>query len=208
MGDVDHLLSEFIDEWNGGERPSVRRYLELVGNDRDRAQLAGQITTFLDIAPIPPYPPKSLDDVRDGRIVDAAVAAFSTERSGWSTLFPRWRAAAGLTLEQLADRVLESAGLIGANRQKAAGYLDSMERGAMDSRTTSRHAMSAVANALGVNFGDLVLAGQPAGATASGPLFRSVAADVSEIGDRLAALTDALLAPDTLDPVDQLFLGV
>jgi hypothetical protein len=207
MTEVDHLLSKFIDAWNGGERPSVRGYLELVGDDRDRTELAGQITMFLDVAPIPPYPPRSLDDARDGRIVDAAVAAFSTEASGWATLLPRWRAAAGLTLEQLADCVLESAGLVSANRQKVAGYLGSMERGAMDARTTSRHAMSAVANALGVNVGDLVLAGQSAGAAAAGPLFRSVGDDASEVGDKLAALTDALLAPGTLDPVDQFFLG-
>lgn len=207
MTDVDHLLSKFIDEWNAGERPSVRRYLELVGDDRDRTELAGQITTFLDVAPIPRYPPRSLDDARAGRVVDAAVAAFVTEASGWSTLLPRWRAAAGLTLEQLADRVLESAGLLSANRQKAAGYLASMERGGLDARMTTEGAMNAVARALGVNVGDLVLAGQPVHAVAAGPLFRSVGDDTNEVGDKLATLTDALLAPETLDSVDQFFLG-
>ena len=207
MTDLDHLLSKFIDEWNAGERPSVRGYLELVGDDRDRTELAGQITTFLDVAPIPPHPPRSLEDARVGRIVDAAVAAFSTEASGWSTLVPRWRAAAGLTLEQLADRVLESAGLRSANREKTAGYLSSMERGALDARTMTRRAMSTVADALGINVDDLVLAGQSANAAAAGPLFRSVGDDANEVGDKLAALTDALLAPETLDPVDEFFFG-
>lgn len=207
MTDLDRLLSKFIDEWNAGEHPSVRGYLDLVKDDRDRSELAGQITAFLDVAPIPAYPPRSLDDAGLGRVVDAAVAAFETKASGWPTLLPRWRAAAGLTLEQLTDRVLESAGLLGADRQKATGYLESMERGALDARSTTKRAMNIVACALGVNFRDLVLAGQSAHAASASPLFRAVREDADDVTDKLAALTDALLAPGVPDPVDQFFLG-
>ncbi|MGI8556696.1 MAG: hypothetical protein ACR2ND_00040 [Solirubrobacteraceae bacterium] len=208
MTDLDRLLSQFIDEWNAGQLPSVRGYLELVDDERDRSQLAGQITAFLDVAPIPAYPPSTLDDARVGSVANAAASAFEAKSSGWPALLPRWRAAAGLTLEQLADRVLEGAGLRGADRQKAAGYLTSMERGGLDAGVMSGRAMTVVARALGVNAGDLIKAGQPSHAMAVGPVFRAVDEDVTdEVVDKLTGLADALLSPGEPDPIDEFFLG-
>lgn len=208
MTDLDRLLSEFIDQWNAGQSPSAHDYLERVHDRGDRSELASQISAFLDVAPIPAYSPGSLDDARAGRIVAAAGAAFESKASGWPTLLPRWRTAAGLTLEQLADRVLESAGLRGADRQKTAGYLTSMERGKLDASSVTERAMTVVARALGVNAGDLVRAGQPAYTVAAGPLFRAVDDDEADhVGEKLTALAEALLAPQELDPVDALFLG-
>jgi len=208
MTDLDRLLSEFIDEWNAGRRPSVSRYLNLAKDGRDRSELGSQITAFLDVAPIPAYEPSQLADARAGSVVSAAASAFETKTSGWPALLPRWRAAAGLTLEQLADRVLESAGLRTANSEKAADYLTSMERGGLDARTVSRRAMNVVACALGVNVTDLMRAGKPSEATAVGAVFRAVDEEATnEVGDRLAGLADALSASADFDAVDDFFLA-
>lgn len=207
MTDLDRWLSEFIDEWNAGRRPSVRGYLDRAADDRDRSELASLITAFLDIAPIPHYPASVIDDARAGRVVGAAAAAFETTESAWPTLLPRWRAAAGLTLEQLADRVLELAGLKGGNRQRAAGFLTSMERGALDVSSMTERAMRVIAQALGVNERDLVSAGQPSHAMAAGPLFRAVDDDVTDqVGEKLTGLADAMLSSAEADPVDEFFL--
>jgi len=207
MSDLDRLLSEFVDAWNAGQRPSARGYLDLVDDDGQRSELAGQITAFLDVATIPSYPSGALDDARTGEVVEAAAAAFETDASGWSTLLPRWRAAAGLTLDQLATRILESAGLRGADREKATGYLTSMERGGLDAGRMTQRAMKAVAQALGIDPGDFVRAGQPAHAMAADPLFRAVD-DAHNLREQLAALTDALVAPGEPDAVDGFFVGV
>lgn len=207
MTDLDRLLSEFIDEWNAGARPSVRGYLDRVNDDRDRSQLASRITAFLDVAPIPTYAPTALDDARVGGLVRAAASAFEARKSGWPALLPRWRAAAGLTLEQLADRVLESAGLEGADHEKAAGYLRSMERGGLDAGSMAERAMNAIARTLGVNARDFVRAGQPSHAIAAGPVFRAVDSGVTDhVGDRLTGLADALVSPAEPDAVDEFFL--
>jgi len=207
MSDLDRLLSEFVDAWNAGQRPSARGYLDLVDDDGQRSELAGQITAFLDVATIPSYPSGALDDARTGEVVEAAAAAFETDASGWSTLLPRWRAAAGLTLDQLATRILESADLRGADREKATGYLASMERGGLDAGRVTQRAIKAIADALGINAGDLVQAGQPAQAVALGPLFRTVN-DADDLRETLAALTDALVAPGEPDAIDEFFVGV
>lgn len=207
MTDLDRLLSDFIDTWNAGQSPSVRDCLALANDDRDRSELASRLAAFLDVAPIPAYPPGSLDGARAGSVVDAAVAAFEMRGSGWPTLLPRWRAAARLTLAQLADRVLESAGLRDADHERAATYLASMERGALDAGSVTERAMNVVARALGVNARDLVAAGWPIHRAAA-PLFRAVDVDSADnVGEKLTELTEALLAPADPGPVDEFFLG-
>ena len=208
MTDLDRLLSDFIDTWNAGQNPSVRDYLALTDDDRDRSELASQLAAFLDVAPIPAYPPGSLDHAFTGSVVDAAAAAFETSNSAWPTLLPRWRAAAGLSFQQLAGRVLESAGLPDADHERAATYLASMERGALDAGSVTERAMNVVARALGVNARDLVAAGRPIRPVAAAPLFRAVDVDGADnVGEKLTALTEAMLAPVEPGPVDEFFLG-
>src|SRR4051812_45489291 len=120
MSDVDQLLSEFIDAWNAGTRPSARSFLDRVPDARMRSLLAEEISVFLDVAPTPPYSPNQIGDEPALR---AAAAAFERSGSAWPALLPRWRAAAGLTLEQLAERVLAMAGLGSDDRVKATSYV-------------------------------------------------------------------------------------
>src|SRR4051794_23243096 len=135
MGDVDQLLSEFIDAWNAGERPSARAFLDRVPEAGTRSLLAEEISHFLDVAPTPPY---AQDQLRDDPTVRVAALAFERSGSAWPALLPRWRAAAGLTLEQLAERVLTTAGLGGGDRVKATRYVAAMERGELAAERVSR----------------------------------------------------------------------
>ena len=54
MVSIDRVLSEFIDDWNAGRRPQVDEYLERVP-EPERAELADQLMTWLEVAPTPTY---------------------------------------------------------------------------------------------------------------------------------------------------------
>jgi hypothetical protein len=211
MGDVDALLSRFIEEWNAGRRPSVEGYLDQASEGAARDDLADQISTFLTYAPTPPYDEAAMAQLLDEPAVLAAAAAFESEGSAWRALLPRLRTRAGLSPSELAAEVLDAAGLGGEGRDKAARHLDAMERGELDAGGVSDRLLAALSRVLRINHSDLVRTGMPgAGPAPAGAMFRREAGEGEDLVAGLDLAADALStpAPDIeRDEVDELFFG-
>ncbi|MDX6690510.1 MAG: hypothetical protein QOG15_1967 [Solirubrobacteraceae bacterium] len=208
MPDLDTTVSQFIDQWNAGQRPSVENAVAEVAAD-DRAELRRQLGAFLAVAPTPRYDAETVDALLVTPIVDAAVEAFEGERGAWPVLLPRLRAQAGLSLRELAERVLAAASLTGRNVAKAEDRLREMERGDLDATGVSERLVEVLGRVLSVRAFDLAQVGMPAAATGSKALFRREDAR-GALGADLDLLADALATPvpgQEWDEVDELFFG-
>ncbi len=207
MADLDTLVSQFIDEWNDGRRPSLADWLNRA-EETDRDELRRQLGAFLAVAPTPRYDASAIDELLKSPTVEVAAEAFEAERGAWPTLLPRLRAQTGLSLRELAERVLASAGVTGGDVAKAAGHLGGMESGRLEATVVSTRVVEVVGRILGVRARDLVQAGTPAAAPAGGALFRRESAEAA--GADLDLLADALSTPapaSEWDEVDKLFFG-
>jgi len=164
---------------------------------------------FLAVAPTPRYDAATIDELLTSPIVEAAGEAFEAERSAWPILLPRLRAQAGLSLRDLAERVLAAAGVKGGDIAKAEGRLGDMEFGQRDATAVSTRVIDILGRVLGVRGRDLVQAGTPVPAPAGGALFRSESTETAG-GTDLDLLADALSTPAPVrdwDAVDELFFG-
>lgn len=207
MTDVDALLARFIEEWNAGRRPAVEHFLDQA-DEAERDDLAEQITTFLAVAPTPRYDEATIDQLLGAPAVKAAAVAFAAESGAWPILLPRLRAQSGLSLRDLASRVLRTAGLGNHGLDKAEQRLGAMERGELDATKVSSRIIDVLGRVLGVNSADLARTGMPAAAQAAGALYRRET-DRGMAGE-LDLLADALATPTPegeWDEVDELFFG-
>lgn len=50
MSAFDHILSDFIDDWNAGRRPRVPEYLDRAAPS-ERDELAARLAEWLAVAP-------------------------------------------------------------------------------------------------------------------------------------------------------------
>ena len=192
MTDVAHILGEFVAAWNAGERPRMDAYLDRVP-PAERDDLADQIETFILLAPEPEYDESTWAEMTAAPMV-ASVAAASMEASPPEPL-GSVRERAGLTLTQLAERL----GFSGAKRDKAARYLEEVERG---TRAPSRSLLERLGGVLGGAAGGFA-APSPAASPAFG--LPRAAGEASE-HSRMDPLADALLSDDEeFDEVDRLF---
>jgi len=211
--DTDLLLSEFIDAWNAGRRPSVREYLRRVPDGPARARLADDIQAWLELAPTPQLDAEARDAIRAEPVVQRVLAAVEGEAGSWPGLLPDLRERSRLSLGQLAGRLVERFGLAPADRSRTAAYLERMERGELDPTRVSRRLLDALAEVFGVSPATLADAGafgrglRPA--SAGGTLFRTDRDADEQIRDDLAMLSRAAMepAPPALDEVDRLFVG-
>src|SRR3712207_5973068 len=101
MGDVDALVTRFVEEWNAGRRPSVEDYLDQAPEGAARDDLADQISTFLTYAPTPRYDEAAMAQLLEQPAVQAAATAFESEGSAWQSLLPRLRERAGISRSEL-----------------------------------------------------------------------------------------------------------
>lgn len=205
MTDLDVLLARFIEDWNAGQRPAVEDFLSQA-DAVERDELADQISTFLAFAPTPRFEETTIDELLSAPPVEAAARAFAAEAGAWPTLLPRLRAQAGLSLRDLASRVLRASDLGDRGLDKTEQRLGEMERGDLDASSVSARIIDVLGQVLGINSADLTRTGMPA--AAAGALYRrEVGGDVAEGLDLLA---DALAAPmpqGEWDEVDELFFG-
>lgn len=207
MGDLDVLLSRFIDEWNAGSRPSVEACLQQVPAGELRDELADRISIFLSYAPSPRYDEDEIGRLLEESAVEAAASAFESEHSAWPLFLPRMRERAGLSLGALASRVLAVAGLGEAGQEKATRHLADMERGELDAGNLSGRLLTALSEALGIDREDLERTGMPAGRAATAVAFRRQA-EGDDAEARVELLVDALVTPAMgrdWDEVDKLF---
>src|SRR5215207_9418544 len=169
MTDLDVLLARFIEEWNNGQRPAVEDFLSQA-NAVERDELADQISTFLAFAPTPRFEETTIDELLSAPAVEAAARAFASDAGAWPTLLPRLRAQAGLSLRDLAGRVLRAADLGDRGLDKTEQRLGEMERGDLDASNVSTRIINVLGSVLGINSADLTRTGMPA--AAAGALYR------------------------------------
>src|SRR4051794_36926197 len=104
MVSIDRALSEFIDDWNAGRRPQVDEYLERVP-ENERAELADQLMTWLEVAPTPAYDEAARAAVAAEPAVRESVDAMAREAGRWPELLPRLRMRASLSVRDLASKL-------------------------------------------------------------------------------------------------------
>lgn len=213
MSAFDHILSDFIDDWNAGRRPQVPDFLDRAAPS-DRHELAARLAEWLAVAPAPGYDDAARAAIRAEAPLRAALRAIEAESGLWPELLPRLRERAGLRLGELAERVTSAFGLAG-QEDRAAEYLGRMESGELDASRVSRRLLDVLGRALGIGGGELAEAGDLGGAglrpaPAGGVLFR---AERARAGDALARdledLSEAAMtpAPPPMDELDRLFTG-
>lgn len=207
---IDKVLSDFIDAWNAGRRPDVDAYLEQVA-ETERDALADALLAWLDVAPAPAYDERAREAIRAEPVLAALRAAEADEAGLLPSLVPRLRVRAGLSVRELAAQLTATVGLRG-QEERAATYLERLERGELDGRRLSRRLLDALADALRTPADHLV---QAAAVAAPRPAvamqFRKDAGGEWFAGplDALsaAAARPAPAAPPRLDDLDRLFLG-
>jgi hypothetical protein len=213
MTDPDQVLGEFIDAWNTGERPRARQYLARVPDGPGRDELADRIALWLETAPTPAYDAQAREAIRAEPVVDRVLAAGDRDAGLWPSVLPSLRARAGLSVRDVAARLVERFGLGAAAEPRTADYLGRMERGDLEPSRVSRRLLDALGDVLGTAGRTLADAGQPGGgprpAGAGGMLFRAGQDADRGIAAEIDALSRAAMAPAPapLDDVDRLFLG-
>ena len=142
MTTIEQLVGEFIDAWNAGRRPDVDAFLERAAPE-DRDELASQLETWLELAPTPDYDEPTRQSIASEPALLAALtppprcARRSPSDCRRCASARAWRSAmspAGLTqLFELDDE------------QRAAAYLEQIERDELDERRLSRRLLDALA---------------------------------------------------------------
>jgi transcriptional regulator with XRE-family HTH domain len=204
MTTVEQALGDFIDAWNAGRRPDVREYLARVGAT-ERDELARQLTTWLEVAPVPAYDAAARAAIaREPALLAALERADETLRPLAERL-PELRARRGLGTGELGARIAALFGLPGADR--ATAYVERLERGELDAGRLSQRLLDALAAILRADRAQL--APGRAAIAPGGSLFRAGAAAAPSIADDIDALSRAALAPapEPMDELDRLFLG-
>jgi len=208
---ADQTLSEFIDAWNAGRRPRALDYLRRVPEGAPRDELAAQLFAWLEVAPAPALDPAARARIRAEPVVAGALAAAEAEAGLWPQLVPRLRERAGLSVGEVAARLIERFGLGAGDEERATHYLQRLESGELEPARVSRRLLDALGDVLGAGARTLADAGllgaaaRPAGAA----LFR----DGADAGDQLAEDLDVLgaaattPAPPPMDDLDRLFAG-
>jgi transcriptional regulator with XRE-family HTH domain len=209
----EKVLSDFIDAWNAGRRPRVLEFLAQVP-DAERDALADDIETFLATAPAPELPAAARDEVRASPVVQRALAAVGEDRALWPEALPALRARAGLSLGEVASRLVGRLGLGAVDDADArtTAYLAEMEQGARRADHVSRRLLDALADVLGTSAGALADLGGGRGAfrpaPAGGTLFRRDDADTFvEVDFEALAAAASAPAPAPMDELDRLFCG-
>lgn len=207
MVSIDRVLSEFIDDWNAGRRPKVDAYLERVP-ETERAELADQLMTWLEVAPTPAYDESARAAVAAEPAVRESIDAMAREAGRWPDLLPRLRERASLSMRELASKLAAAVGLSGGAEAKTERYLGQLEEGSLDPARVSRKVIDGLARILRVDPSLLEDAGghtfRPA------PMFRATARLSKTTEHNMEVLADMLTAKapaEEWDEVDQLFQG-
>jgi transcriptional regulator with XRE-family HTH domain len=203
---IEQILGEFIDAWNAGQRPDVDAYLERAP-DAERDELAAQLATWLEIAPTPSYDEATRAAIGQEPALRAALGTAAAARSPLAARLPTLRERAGLAVRDVARRLVAIFNL--DDEQRAAAYLEQIERDELDSSRLSQRLLDALAAILGADRDQL--APGPA-AVAAGQAFYRAEQDAEQwIAEDIDALSRAALAPappsSRMDELDRLFLG-
>ncbi|MBI5105009.1 MAG: helix-turn-helix domain-containing protein, partial [Solirubrobacterales bacterium] len=150
MSTTDQVLSDFIDAWNAGRRPKVREYLQRVP-EADRDELADQLTTWLEVAPTPAYDEPARAAIREEPAARRAIAAADAGAGLWPTMLPELRGRAGLSVRDVAQRIVGRFRLAPGDEERAADYVQRLERGELEPSRVSRRLLDALGSLLGLS---------------------------------------------------------
>ena len=206
MTSIQQILGEFIDAWNAGRRPDVGAYLRRAP-EAERDELAEQLATWLQIAPTPDYDDATRAAICEEPALRAALEAAADIRSPLAVRLPRLRARSGLAVRDVARRLVAIFDV--ADEQRAARYLEQVERDELDPSRLSRRLLDALAAILGADR-DQLAPGPPD--FAAGQAFFRADDDADRwIAEDIDVLSRAALAPAPaarpMDELDRLFLG-
>ncbi|MEA2155725.1 MAG: hypothetical protein QOE11_1865 [Solirubrobacteraceae bacterium] len=207
MTAVEQLLGEFVDAWKAGRRPDVEAYLERAPQ-AEREELAAQLEAWLQIAPTPAYDATARAAIAQEPALRAAREAAAEIRSPLSVRLPTLRERSGLAVRDVARRLVSIFG-IEDDEQRAAGYLEQIERDELDPGRLSGRLLDALAAILGADRDQLA---SGTAAFAGGQAFFRAEDDAERwIAQDIDALSRAALAPvpesGPMDELDRLFLG-
>jgi hypothetical protein len=213
MSTIEQVLSDFIEAWSAGRRPSVREHLARVPEGPERDALADQITTWLEVAPTPAYSETARAEIRAEPAVRHVLDAAGQDAGLWPAVIPGLRARAGLSVRQTASRLVERLALAPGSEERTADYLERLERGELEPSRVSRRLLGALGELLGASADTLADAARfgtglrPA--AAGGTLFRASGEAGDWVARDLEALSAAAMrpAPPELDELDRLFVG-
>jgi transcriptional regulator with XRE-family HTH domain len=210
MSATERVLSEFIDAWNAGRRPRANEYLARVEPGPRRDELAGQIASWLELAPAPELDDAARAAIGSDPIVERILAGAGAPAGMWPDVLPRLRDRAGLSLRELAQRVLVRCGLDESEAGRAAGYLERMEHGELAPERVSRRLLEALGEVLGVSGSSIAEAARLGGGlrpASGGALLRSDGDADDQLLRDLEELSRAALTPARPDELDRLFIG-
>lgn len=208
MSSADRLLSAFADDWQAGRRPDVHDFLARADPD-DRGQLATLIGDWLALTSTPDYAPEVRAELAAEPLLREALDAAAFAREPVSARLPVLRERAGLSVADLAARVVARFKL-GGGEDRAAAYLTELEQGGLDDRRVSRRLLDGLATILGAD-GMLanVATANWASPASSAALWRAESSEADAFEADMDALSRAALtpAPAPMDELDRLFLG-
>lgn len=202
MSTVERIVGEFIDAWKAGRRPDVTEYIERAP-EPERDDVAAQLATWLEIAPTPDYDRATLERIDREPILAAALDAAEATRAPLAQRLPALRARSGLTIRDLARRLLALFAL--DDEDRTVDYLSRLERAELDPGRLSHRLTAALAAILGIDREQL----EPRPAAAAQAFFRANEDADRRIARDIDALSRAALAraPESMDELDRLFLG-
>jgi transcriptional regulator with XRE-family HTH domain len=207
MVSIDRVLSEFIDDWNAGRRPQVDDYLDRVP-ETERAELATQLMTRLEVAPSPAFDAPTREQIRSEPVARATIDAMASEAGIWPELLPSLRQRSSLSVRELAKKLVAAVGLDARSEAKTERYLGELEAGSLNPARVSTTIIEKLAAILRVDSSLLDQAGGPAFRPA--PMFRATIEPGAESLRHMEVLADMLTAKapeEDWDEVDQLFQG-
>ena len=205
--DRDRILSEFIDAWNAGRRPSIDEHLARVP-EHERERLLQDITSFISWAPTPAYDDSALAQIRAEPAMAAALSEYRS-RTTWPALLASRRRALALSADDLAGGLVNALGLASTRRAKTSDYLERAERGELDTSRFAPRLLDCLADLLQTSRRELRGAAGTWLPVQAAPAFR--AGDDAAMVARadLELMADAAAAPSEgdWDEVDDLFRG-
>jgi transcriptional regulator with XRE-family HTH domain len=205
MTAVEQILGEFVDAWKAGRRPDVTEYLARAP-EAERDELGALLAAWLEIAPTPAYDVPAREAIAREPVLRSALAAAARAREPLAVRLPTLRERAGLAVGDVARRLVAVFGLQG-DEQRAAGYLQALERDELDASRASRRLLDALAAILGADRDELVAA--PAAPATGDAFFRAEDDAARWVAEDIDALSRAAVAaaPAPMDELDRLFLG-
>jgi hypothetical protein len=158
MGDIDRLLSEYIQQQLAGQRPDPMRFIEQLDGD-ERELLSNLIDAYLLDAPREPFDAVAYKGSAAERAVEAIDRSLHGQSGLWPSLLPRLRDRAQLKRTAVVAKLAVALGAP-AKEAKVGDYYHQMEQGLLPAVGVSSRVLDALASIVGTSADALRRAGE------------------------------------------------